>query len=461
MKSPRGLIDRAVLKRENLKMKNIKAGRFKTVRLGIMFAGMIVFFASPILALSANTITGSVVNGSTGQPAAGEQIVLLRAVNDATEQGHATTDAQGSFSLDVDAPGKYILRAKHQGVSYDMNVATGDTVKIPVFDTASTVDGLAGVIAVIRVNLARKGLLHISQMYAIRNQSNPSKTLAGGRAFQVYLPPDGTIDSVLAAGPSRIAERISATPVKGEPGHYTINFPLRPGDTNLAVNYDLPYTGRQMFRPRLVYGVKQLAIMFPQSMQFASDSPSFRPILNENGYSVEAATSVPAGDGLSFELSGRGVLAPSVSSGHVQSAQAANSQAPALLSLPAAVTSANGERSPKTGTSAGAAPQVPALAQNSVRWTESVLEPVPLLLLSIVVAAAGVGIFLWRTKTSPSAVVAGFASDPTPLEALKEEFLLLETSRLNGAITLGQYDLRKKVLEKSMRRVLKAATGEN
>jgi hypothetical protein len=73
-------------------------------------------------------------------------------------------------------------------------------------------------------------------MYEIRNESDPPMTQAGASTFDVYLAANAKIDSVLAASPSsnqdaaheKIGLMISAFPVAGEPGHYTVNLPLLP-----------------------------------------------------------------------------------------------------------------------------------------------------------------------------------------------------------------------------------------
>ncbi len=426
------------------------------VSLGIIFV--------PMLLLGASTIAGKIVNGSTKQPAAGDEVILLHTGNQAEEAPHATVDAQGSFSLTVHSPGPYVLRAIHQGANYDLQVAEGEAVTMQVFDSAPAVEGIAGTIAIIRMNLARKGLLHVSQMYSIRNQSSPSKTQTGGRKFQIYLPPNGTINSVLAAGPSRIAERIVATPVKGEPGHYALDFPLRPGDTNFAVNYDLPYDGHQAFHPRLAYGVQQLAIMFPQSMKFASTATSFHPILDENGFTVQAATQVLAGEAPSFEISGNGVLSPSL--GPSKRVQIAKDHSPAFLGVPAALNGANAGHPDKTDLAASRAlPGSLPKQAGFVAWAGSLGEPIPMLLLSLFVATIGVAAFLWRIRKRPSPGNTDPSVDaPKPLhvlEGLKEEFIQLETDRLNGVISMRQYNLGKQGIEKTMRQVFKKASGEN
>ena len=88
----------------------------------------------------------------------------------------------------------------------------------------------------------------------------PPVTQAGERTFEVFLPANAQLDSVLAAGPEKIGSTIVANAVPGEPGHYTLNFPLRPGATKFAFNYDLPYRGRAAFQIKLAYPLQQLEV---------------------------------------------------------------------------------------------------------------------------------------------------------------------------------------------------------
>ncbi|HEX7697383.1 MAG TPA: hypothetical protein VF394_08300, partial [Candidatus Acidoferrum sp.] len=154
-------------------------------------------------------------------------------------------------------------------------------------------------------------LLHVSDMVEIKNESSPPLTEAGERTFEVYLPANAKMDSVLAAGPGEMGVMISAAPVPDEPGHYAVNFPLRPGATKLAFNYDLPYLGRAAFQTRHAYPLQQMAVMIPPTMKFSSRSPAFKilPVGNSR-YQVRAANQLQAGEGPEFEVSGTGALPP-------------------------------------------------------------------------------------------------------------------------------------------------------
>jgi hypothetical protein len=154
-------------------------------------------------------------------------------------------------------------------------------------------------------------LLHVSDMYELKNESSPPVTQAGGQTFEVYVPANAKMDSVLAAGPAKIGVLIQANPVTAEPGHYTVSFPLRPGETKFAFNYDLPYEGHAVFETRLAYPLQQLAVMIPPSMKFSSRSSAFALLPAGRGdYQIQTANQLRAGEGPGFEVSGSGVLPP-------------------------------------------------------------------------------------------------------------------------------------------------------
>jgi hypothetical protein len=274
-----------------------------------LLAVLLVIMCFSTVALGANNITGSVRNQSRGEPAAGDEVILLRLDTGMPEETRAKTDTQGMFALHVQYPDKpYVVRVIHQGVSYDQQAAPGQSLSIEVFDAAPEVRGVTGTIEILRTGTNGK-LLHVSDMVEIKNTSSPPLTQAGERTLEVYLPAAAKIDSVLAAAPGNLAEVISATPVSGEPGHFTVNFPLRPGASKFAFNYDLPYHGRVFFHPKHAYPLQQLAVMTPAAMKFSSRSPAFEILKTGNRrYQVHAANQLKAGEGPEFEVSGTGAL---------------------------------------------------------------------------------------------------------------------------------------------------------
>ena len=217
------------------------------VRTQKIILGLALIAGCSVATLAADTVTGVARNRTLGQFAIGDEVILLRLDQGMQEEARTKTDSQGSFTLKVQLTDKpHLLRVLHQGVNYDQQVSAGAAVSVDVFDSAARVQGLAGSIEIIRTG-TKGDLLHVSDMIEIRNDSSPPLTQAGERTFEVYLPTQAKIDSVLAASSGKMGVMISATPVPGEPGHFTVNFPLRPGATKFAFNYDLPYDGRATF----------------------------------------------------------------------------------------------------------------------------------------------------------------------------------------------------------------------
>jgi hypothetical protein len=408
--------------------------------------------------LARDTITGVVRNQTRSQFAAGDEVILLRLDRGMHEEAHTKADPQGSFTLPVQYPDKlHLVRVLHQGVNYDQRVAPGDNVSIDVFDTAAKVQGVSGSIEIIRTG-TNGNLLHVSDMVELRNDSNPALTQAGERTFEVYLPAHAKIDSVLAAGPGKIGVMISATSVPGEPGHYTVNFPLRPGATKFAFNYDLPYLGRRAtFFTRHVYPLQQLVVMLPPTMKFTPQSSAFQILpTGNNSYQVEAANLVKAGDGPGFEISGVGAL-PALQA----QAQASPKRQVSTLPSPAFASSGNSlaQAQSAKALSTGIASGISAPSSRLPWWVPVVG--------ALLIFGTG-GFLLWRRErlSATAMMTAVRKTEPSgqtsasPVEVLKEELSQLEIERMHGTISVEEYDSAKQALEGTVKRAL-ARAGAN
>jgi hypothetical protein len=407
---------------------------------------LVVCFAPA--ALGANAVTGLVRNQSRDAPAVGDEVILLRLDRGMQDEARATTDAQGAFALNVQYPGRpYLVRVLHQGVNYDQQASGGDALSIQVFDAAAHVPGLTGTIEILRAGM-NGNLLHVSDMYEIKNESSPHVTQAGQRTFEVYLPANAKIDSVLAAGPGKIGVMISAAPVPGEPGHYTLNFPLRPGATKFAFNYDLPYSGHAVFQTRHAYPLQELAVMTPPAMKFSSRSHAFEILrTGSSRYEVRAATQLKAGEGPEFEVSGTGAFPP------LRDQAPSEAQSPHPLSSPtvSAASRTVGPPSPRAESPHG---QIQSSSQ------------VRILGVAIVVLLAACALVArrvhkgWRVAspgTFPRQASQAQRSI-TLRESLKEELFQLEADRIRGSISPEEYASARQALEETVKRTVARAS---
>jgi hypothetical protein len=396
------------------------------------------------VARAASEIKGRVTDQTRAAPASGDEVILLRLDKGMQEEARTETDAQGNFLLEMRQPEKeHLVRVVHDGVNYDQRAAAGAELRMEVFDAAQKVPGIHGTIEILRVGTkGPKGdVLHVSDMYEIENDSNPPLTETGKRTFGAYLPANATITSVMAAGPGKIGVMISAQSVKGEPGYFTVDFPLRPGASKFAFNYDVPYDRHVAFQTRRTYGVQQFAVMLPKGMKFASRSAAFAVLAAGNPkYQVEATKDLRAGEGPAFELSGSGELPPLQLP--AQKPQAAE-LAPSHPNRPEAVVAP-----PKAN---------PALAK------QSAVNPQEFLVVAATVVAllAAITFTLWSVQAAakrsrPTAVgdCRGVEQRSALLDMLSQELARLDNERLSGMISAKDYASTKQALEKTWQRAL-------
>jgi len=334
------------------------------------------------------------------------------------------------------------VRVIHQNVNYDQTASVGSKLTISVFDALARVADVTGTIEILRAGTKGKSL-HVTDMYEIQNASSPPVTQAGTRTFDVYLPANAKLDSVLAAGPEKIGVMISATPVSGEPGHYTVSFPLRPGATKFAFNYDLPYDGHAAFQTRHVYPLQQLAVMIPATMKFSSPSSKFMALATGNGnYQVRAANQLIAGQGPTFTISGNGDLLPL----RYQTKTQAPSQ-PSFVSN--STVSGAGRVVPLSSGQTNS--HFRTLSRGStVLWVGASC----LLWVCIIVA--------WRTLkvradiTRRPSVQLGTSREQSKglLESVKDNLFQLESDRMRGLVSEEEYASARQTLQETVERAI-------
>ena len=412
------------------------------------------------VARATDAITGVVRNQTSGRLVSGDEVILLRLDQSSLNQGMqeeagTRTDSQGAFTIKVRHPdASHLIRVRHQGVNYDQRASAGVTLSIDVFDAVSKVPGVSGSIEIIRIGTAGNHL-HVSDMLEIRNDSSPPLTQAGERTVEAYLPAHAKIDSVLAASPGKIAVLISAAPADGEPGHYAVNFPLQPGATEFAFNYDLPYDGHATFRPKSMYPLQQLAVMMPPTMKFTSRSPAFQVLGTGNDhYHVEAANIVKAGEGPGFEISGVGALPALRAQAQSPAKPPIETQTIPALSAPA---SSRARAQGANGRDTVAASGIFARSSRLQWWA-----------LGATAFILGTrGFLFWRRRHgSDNAMTKAVRKTEqrgetaaSLVEALKEELLQLEIDRSLGTITGEQYASVKQALEGTVQRALERAAA--
>jgi hypothetical protein len=260
---------------------------------------------------SAQTLTGTVKNSTTGKPAAGDEVVLLKLGQGMEEAGRTKADSKGNFSFKLDAQGPHLVRAIHQGVTYHRMAPPGTTsVEVEVYDVGKQVAGIEVVADIMRFQ-AGQGQLDVQRIFAVQNTSKPPRTQMNERNLEFNIPEGAKIVSGSAMTQNGNPLNSMPVPEDDKKTRYSFLFPLRPGNTQFEVEYQLPYDGKANIDPKSLYPLQHFVAIVPKSMQFSAASATNyqqMPDPQQPDANVQVASSAQAGQALAFQISGEGTL---------------------------------------------------------------------------------------------------------------------------------------------------------
>ena len=285
---------------------------------------------------SAQTLTGTVKNVTTGKPGAGDDVVLITLGQGMEEAGRTKADAKGNFTFKIDEQGPHLVRVIHQDVTYHRMAPPGTTsVEVEVYDVSKKVEGIEVVADIMRFQ-AGNGNMQIDRTFAVQNNSKPPRTQMNEHNLEFYVPEGAKITEgqAMTAG---------GQPVKSDPvpegaaskNKYSFLFPLRPGESRFSVVYTLPYTGSINIDPKSVYPLEHFVAMAPKAMQFAPATEGVykpAPFPGQPDANIEVASSTQPGQSMAFKLTGEGELAAPVDNSEQSGQEVAE---PPKLAVPA------------------------------------------------------------------------------------------------------------------------------
>ena len=414
---------------------------------------------------AAQTLSGTVTNGTTGKPAAGDEVILINISNGMDVAANTKADSSGKFSFTLkDGPGPHLIRAVHQGVTYHQVAPPGtNSVEVKVYDVAKKLSQVRVTADVMRFQ-AESGTLQGVRLFAVNNASSPPKTQMNDHNFEFYLPEGAKIEQTHARAPNGqpISAEITA---QSEKNRYAVAFPLRPGETQIQVQYTLPYAGSLTFDPKPLYPAEHVVVVVPKTMQFEAANGSLFQSMNDPSQSdttVQVARQTLPGQSLTYTIKGTGTISEApqqVAAGAAQGQQEGMSNRPGgglgtpidtpdplqqyrwwILGGFAIVLAAGGWVVTKRPTSAATAPASAG----------PVATPVPKPRVTSRAAAAPA-----PPSTAPKSASAPAGKSAMLLEALKEEMFQLELERRQGKITPSEYEKAKAALDETLGRALK------
>jgi hypothetical protein len=404
----------------------------RTAALALMASGLTAYAA---------TVTGTVNNKTTGKPSAGDTVVLVDVQAGMGEVAHTTTDANGHYTLTEPGNSSYLVRAAHQGATYFIAAKEGTPGEITVYDAAVKVDGI-GVSADVIEFETGNGQLFVNERYFIHNNSNPARTQAGPKGFEIVLPAEAVLDGGAATRPtSTMPTNVTPQPA-GQKGHYSINVPIQPNqgekETVFDLRYHLPYDGKKYtYHGRELLPADNVAVLLPKSMTFAAGAGlDFKQIQEDPGILTFITKNTPADREIAFTVSGEGAM-PRENQGN----QGAQDNGAAGVSNPDS----------KPGGGIGAPLDTPDPLSKFKWW----------ILGALALILAGVAAFLLRKPAGavsapmqPLVTSLPASGDAAVLQVLKDELFAVESEKIAGSISAAEYAEVKAALETVLKRVL-------
>ncbi|HKD83060.1 MAG TPA: hypothetical protein VKH81_25450 [Candidatus Angelobacter sp.] len=397
---------------------------------------ILVFLLACSLAAAAEPLKGIVQNSTTNKPSVGDEVTLKRIGNGMEDVGKTKTNGKGEFSFNVPAtPQPYVVWVEHQGVTYTARaIPGGSPVAVRVFDAAPSLKEISILEhAMVFHSGDKSDVLIGEEIYTVGNNSTPPRTLMNDRTFEFYLPEGVTITESSVRTSSGTELKTPAIP-GGEKNKYGFKFPIRPGETQFHVIYNLPYSGSLKVDPKSALATRSLMVVAPGSMKFEPVDKSLyqlKPNPQFPGLNFYVAMNVASQQQTGFEISGTGALP--------EEQQASGGQGQA------------GDNRPGGGLG------VPNEMPDPLRSGQWVFLGV----LSLFLAAGAVYVF----TTNQRAVVAVGGSAKTKdragmlMEAMKEEVFQLESDRLQGKISPEDYQTAKAALDKTLQRAVQRSSA--
>ncbi len=229
------------------------------------------FFAALLPAAAA--IDGTIVNGTTGQPQPGVIIMLTQPGQAGMSTlGTVKSDAAGKFHFDKDSPGgPQFVQAIFGGVLYTKTIPPGmpsTGVQVDIYD-ASTKMGGAQVAQDLILLQPSSTQIAVNESVFFENQTKTTFNDPKNGTLHFYLPPEANGNvSLSVTSPGGIP--VNRAVKKGEKNVYSVDYPIRPGETRFDLTYNLASTAQPLTFAGKVLEAKATRLAAPPGVTLVS-----------------------------------------------------------------------------------------------------------------------------------------------------------------------------------------------
>lgn len=294
---------------------------------------------SSLLAVAAHagTLSGTVINRTTGKPTPNVDLTFLSPTQGMRDLGSAKSDAQGRFTVTNDSVGlaPVLIRATYHDVSFNTFAPPGrPEVDVEIYELSKDIKTIT-IASHIIIFQPQGDKLVGAEEYEVQNNSQPAMAyFRTDGNFDFAIPENSTLGQVTTT--AEMGMSVNQASIDKGKGRFAIAFPFRPGPTNVRLSYQLPYPNNSatLKLPATYPGVK-LLVVAPPGINVTGDGLTAAG--QEQGMMVFTHDPLPAKGILSVSLSGQGspVAADSGDQGQGGQAQEGNSRTgPEVIAAP-------------------------------------------------------------------------------------------------------------------------------
>jgi hypothetical protein len=252
----------------------------------------------------AGTVSGTITNGTNGKPASGVQVILIQLQGTMQPVANATTDAQGHYQITNSALGTapMLMRAVYQGVNYHQPVLVGTTtVDMQVFEPTDKTSAFS--VSEHAIILQPTGSdLEVGEQFSVQNSTQPPVAYYRSGGSFLFTLPAGAQNTEISANTTN-GMPVIQTPIDKGKGIQAIDFPFRPGETQIRITYHMPYPNNEItLHNTSQYPADAVAFAAPPTMKVSADG--FAVAGQESGFNIYLRKSVPANAQLTASVSG-------------------------------------------------------------------------------------------------------------------------------------------------------------
>jgi hypothetical protein len=265
---------------------------------------LLLVAAAVATSATAGTLNGTVKNGTTGQVAAGVDVILIQLQGGMQPVANTKTDAQGQFHFDNPqlGTGPMLVRVVYKGVNYHEPITPGKmTATIEVFEPTN--DPKSFNIANHAIILQPNGAdLMVGEEYMIANKTQPPLAFYRADGSFDFTLPDGADFNQASAWGSSGMPVVQGTIDKGK-NKMAIAFPFRPGESGVRLSYKVPYAGNHITLHNVSpYSSARLIIAAPPTVQISG--AGITAAGQDQGFNVYMRDNVAANAPVEISVSG-------------------------------------------------------------------------------------------------------------------------------------------------------------